>query len=749
MMRRWVQYLGLGFGMTVLTVLLGLVLRQYLGDRYFRAAMICVEQTLASDAALDESPCSSLFDRAGRWTPSRSELHYQWAKHYERMMHQAAAQDGTWKWRDGRGLFHEGARSRALEARALQHYRRAIELNPAAHHYHLDMALLIRAKLYAGERPAAAMLELETPLPAPVSAAAAWHQFSLATRLAPRRTYNHRVFADWLVEHLLAVPMAEVERQRAFTQALYHYRRALDLQPRLLAEVLDSLMRLTSVYDELVAVLPDGLRGLPDLVLFLHDQDQQAWADNRDRFLAHWDRLTGAGGVAGTAAPAAELEVFYEAQAALLRRQGRPQEALQTLKEFLLLAPEAIAMRRWAATLALQQGDYPEAAYHASRALAQNPSNRSYLHTLIAALERMPRKLDIDVDGEWEGTDRARHAEVGGASERMPGNRHDEAAEELEMMLAVYPEEARIYEALGNRWLSAGRVEEAERIYHLMINRTRENARGYFLLGRLYEQTGRPAVAREHLKRATLLDRRYRSYFNRTLPINQLIEAYFSATRDYRRLRELLPESPENLSRLVLYLHRNQAWLPHRAAFMADLEAARREFAQGAGTPEEERPQRPWLTAYYLTLAEIHWRDREVNAALAAVQELIALDPANSAAQARLARLLLDAGRPPDEALPHLQQAMRLEPEEPRHVRDYALALAAAGRFPEAEELAGELVQQRPKDPAYHALLARVYEKAGKRQLAIEQLSKAVSLSRQPGHYERELVRLLGNAKPD
>ena len=754
-MRHRLQWLGPGLGVMVLALLGILVLRQYLGDRYFRAAMRCVELASARDQAPGEAPdeeqgavrgaasgqapqealaqhehiplsehehfplaeqeCGELFARAGRWTPSRAELHYEWAKHYERMMYQAAERDGTWEWHDGRWIFEDGARSRMLEARAVEHYHRAIDLSPAAHHYHGDLARLISVKLYVGERTPAALLELEGPAPAPVSAAAAWRAFTLATRLAPNRTYDHRFFADWLVEHLLAVPLADTDRQQAFTTAITHYRRALELQPRLLEPVLESLARLTVAYDELVAVLPDGLPGLPALVLFLHEQPD--WADNRDRFLVHWDRLAGVGGEAGTAAPAAELEVFHVAQAALLEREGRFQEALQTLAEYLALAPEAVAARRRAAALALRQQDYPEAAHHARRALAQDPHNRSSLNTLIAALEGMPRTRHTDVEQEWQ------------------------------VLLAAYPNEARIYEALGNHWLDVGRVEKAERIYHRMITQTGDNARGYFLLGQLYEQTGRPAAAREPFKRAALLDHRYRQYFNRTLPVNQLIEAYFAATRDYRRLQELLPRSPENLSRLVLFLHRHQAWVPNRAAFMADLESVRQEFAQIAGTPEEERKLRPWLTAYYFTLADIHLREGESRAALSVMRELITWDPANGAAQARLAQMLLAAGKPPEAALPHLEQAMRLEPDEPRHVRDYALALAGAGQVDDAEALARKLVQQRPKDPEYRALLARIYEQAGKRQRAIDQLSQAVSLSREPEPYERELVRLLIDAR--
>lgn len=731
----------------VLALLGILVLRQYLGDRYFRAAMMCVEQAsiraqtpgetpeVEQGAVRGEAPgqkpyetvadpdpdplaeheCGELFAHAGRWTPSRAELHYEWAKHYERMMYQAAERDGTWEWLDGRWIFEDGARSRMLEARAVEHYHRAIDLSPAAHHVHGDLARLIRVKLYVGERTPEALLELKGPVPAPVSAAAAWRAFTLATRLAPYRSYDHRAFADWLVEHLLAVPLTGTDRQLAFTTAITHYRRALELQPRLLESVLESLARLTVAYDELVAVLPDGLPGLSALMLFLHDQP--AWADNRDRFLAHWGRLAGVGGAAGTAAPAAELEVFHVAQAALLERENRSQEALRTLTAYLALAPDAVAARRRAAALALRQQDYPEAAHHARRALAQYPENRSSLNTLIAALEG------------------------------MTCSRHTDVEQELQGLLAAYPDEARIYAALGDHWLEAGRVEQAERIYHRMITQTGDRARGYFLLGQLYEQTGRPAAAREQFKRAALLDRRYRQYFNRTLPFVQLVEAYFTATRDYRRLQDLLPRSPENLSRLVLFLHRHQAWAPNRAAFMADLESVRQEFAQIAGTPEEERTLRPWLTAYHFTLADIHLREGESGAALSVVRDLIAWDPANGAAQARLAQMLLAAGESPAAALPHLEQAMRLEPDEPRHVRDYAMALAGAGQVDDAEALARKLVQQRPKDPECRALLARIYEQAGKRQHAIDQLSQAVNLSREPEPYERELVRLLIDAR--
>lgn len=52
-------------------------------------------------------------------------------------------------------------------------------------------------------------------------------------------------------------------------------------------------------------------------------------------------------------------------------------------------------------------------------------------------------------------------------------------------------------------------------------------------------------------------------------------------------------------------------------------------------------------------------------------------------------------------------------------------------------------IEKRPNDPELHETLGNIYEKAGKIDLAIDELSKAVSLSRGAGRYKEKLVDLL------
>jgi Flp pilus assembly protein TadD len=65
------------------------------------------------------------------------------------------------------------------------------------------------------------------------------------------------------------------------------------------------------------------------------------------------------------------------------------------------------------------------------------------------------------------------------------------------------------------------------------------------------------------------------------------------------------------------------------------------------------------------------------------------------------------------------------------------------GNLSEAECQMKMAIIKRPNDPELHETLGNIYEKAGKIDLAIDELSKAVSLSRGAGRYKEKLVDLL------
>jgi tetratricopeptide (TPR) repeat protein len=308
-----------------------------------------------------------------------------------------------------------------------------------------------------------------------------------------------------------------------------------------------------------------------------------------------------------------------------------------------------------------------------------------------------------------------------------------------------YPDEPALYEALGKVRLEEKDFAGAEAVYRRIVTDTADNARGYFLLGQLHQAKGDRDQARENFKKAALLNRGYRNHFNRMLSFDLLLAEYFKSTRDYKRLKSLIPLAPANLQEFVLYLYRNNAWLSNRAAFLADLEAAKEQFAAAGGEGAKAARARPWLTAYYMTLAEIYLAERKTAKAVALMEELTAVDPDNAAGHMFLARKKAEGGAPFDEIAAHFEKAIALSPKETAYRQAYARALAGAGRFDEAEAAARAALEKRPKDPELHETLGDIYALAGKNDLAADAFTQALTLSKGADRYRQKLIGTLPN----
>jgi tetratricopeptide (TPR) repeat protein len=125
----------------------------------------------------------------------------------------------------------------------------------------------------------------------------------------------------------------------------------------------------------------------------------------------------------------------------------------------------------------------------------------------------------------------------------------------------------------------------------------------------------------------------------------------------------------------------------------------------------------PSLPEVHIALADIYMANSKAEEALAECQKELELSPNSSAAKSRIGRIYVqerDAGK----AIPYLQQALAQDPDDANARADLAQALEMGG---DTERAIVEYRRALKLDPAVnriHYILARLYNKTGKPDLA-------------------------------
>jgi len=736
----------------VIVFLQFLVVKQYIADRHYRNVKSKIQN---SDLQNNKTGVSdfeirkSILKKAIHWDKNNPEFHYELAKLYERQMHQAALEEGKWETFDNKPVFIEGERSKHFEQLAINEYYRAISMNPCVNYYHLDLAWLLKSKLKVG-RQRSEVRGQRSEIGRQRSEII--KEFRRATALAPNRTYNHKVFADWLVEHILYLENDNETGDRykkdikaLFDEAVREYKKAIFLRPSLFNEALKSMTRLTFDYNALKPIAQEDNRRLKNLVFFLYNKKE--WEENREKFLADMDLQVDQYD-SNNQSPKI-LYPCYDTLATLLQKEKKAEKVAGILQEYLKIDPDNGKIHLKLAGLAFSAGKWETSAHHFKRVIEIDPENASGRRQYVSALAS--HKDNITVETELKFIIRKYHEDA--FSYEALGNlllrqeRFDEAEETYRKILSDTPDKARGYALLKNLYEKQGNHEKAEAVYRKIVSVIPDKARGYYLLGKYYEARKDREKARENYKKATLLNTRYKSHFNRIIPPDMLFEEYFKATRNYDKLKGLIPLSPDSLNKLVLFLYRNNAWKQNRGRFMEDLNRATTDLEKAAGDTQKIKQIRPWLFVYYKTLAEIYNNEGKHQKAISILQKLVETDADNPKGHLLLAqesfRWGSACGYGWNFSRNHYEEAIALSPENPDYRKAYAVRLSEAGNLSEAECQMQMAIIKRPNDPELHEIIGNIYEKAGKIDLAIDELSKAVSLSRGAEKYKKKLVQLL------
>jgi len=134
---------------------------------------------------------------------------------------------------------------------------------------------------------------------------------------------------------------------------------------------------------------------------------------------------------------------------------------------------------------------------------------------------------------------------------------------------------------------------------------------------------------------------------------------------------------------------------------------------------EDMSPQR---VGAHMHLAEVYWETSKWDSAAAEFAAELKIDPDNCTAHWKLANTILEVNGSPEDALTHLNDAIRRCPTLMQAHVDRARALIKLGQHDKA--LTDLLVAEKasPKEPSIHFLLSTVYHAQGKTSDAQQEL---------------------------
>ncbi|MBI3756964.1 MAG: tetratricopeptide repeat protein [Deltaproteobacteria bacterium] len=186
------------------------------------------------------------------------------------------------------------------------------------------------------------------------------------------------------------------------------------------------------------------------------------------------------------------------------------------------------------------------------------------------------------------------------------------------------------------------------------------------------------------------------------------LEPFFRYTKETNAQARQLFEKAIALDPQYAEAYAYLGWTYHREWFFrwtADPQTLERAFelAQQAVALDDSLP------VAHSVLCQVYGQQQQYDQALAEGERAIALDPNNADSYARKGAGLLFAGRP-EEVLPLMEQAMRLNPRyPPNYLLQLGVTYLLTGRYAEAITMLQEASNRNPSDFLAALLLSRSY----------------------------------------
>lgn len=167
-----------------------------------------------------------------------------------------------------------------------------------------------------------------------------------------------------------------------------------------------------------------------------------------------------------------------------------------------------------------------------------------------------------------------------------------------------------------------------------------------------------------------------------------------------------------------------------------DSEKEEKTEGEDITTTEEGRRAKTDELFFEALKAKQHSDDEQAEKLL---KQFIAQRPENGAAHYELARLYREQKKT-EPAMANIKKALVIDPQNKWYKEAKAGILAGSARYVEAAEIYGELAKSDKQDDEYPVLAAEFYERAGKRQEAIDYLD--IALQRNPGDEDIQVHKM-------
>jgi len=259
----------------------------------------------------------------------------------------------------------------------------------------------------------------------------------------------------------------------------------------------------------------------------------------------------------------------------------------------------------------------------------------------------------------------------------------------------------------ARKMANLGRNSESEAALHRFIASNPSSADAYFLLGYVYFREAKPRESLAAFTSGARLRHPAASELKIVASDNVLLRDFPDAQKWFSEVTRLTPNDSD-------------AWyLLGRTQYNED------QFTKAIASFEQALKLRPRYIEAENNLG-LAWEGlNKLDEASAAYQQAIAWQgsqPADPQPYLNLGTLLTNRNQP-EKAIPFLQQASKLAPENPKIHEELAFALEACNRLTEAQHQLETAVALAPKASGPHFKLGRLYQREGLPDLARQQFA--------------------------
>jgi tetratricopeptide (TPR) repeat protein len=222
-----------------------------------------------------------------------------------------------------------------------------------------------------------------------------------------------------------------------------------------------------------------------------------------------------------------------------------------------------------------------------------------------------------------------------------------------------------------------GRLEEAARIYQVILAENPRHAEALHLLGVVAHQQGNHRQARALIGQAIALQPEVAAFYSNLAEVHRAIGELDQALACCRTALSLEPDSPEAATNLGMTLLAQGDAAAATVQFRAALKA------------------KPHDAVIHNNLGHALLLQRRRAEAAASFHQALKLDPGLAEAHCNLGQLFLEQYQP-EQALAHCEQAVRLQPDLPEAQNNLGNVLRELGRLSEAKACYSKALALKP-----------------------------------------------------